>query len=135
MHKRDIVVFSSGGFLVLAMILACDGDSPADSDAGTCDCAAAEAPLMGRIQLVENTTMLSPANMGPFFGKDGGGAECPSGGFLLSGGCAAALGASPDVILEQSFPAGTNAWICRWQNLTNDSVPVRGMAKCLMPVQ
>lgn len=135
MPKRDFLIFAGGACFGFALLLSCDDGSPSDADAASCNCPLAEAPLLGRIQEFERSWTLPPANMGPTFGKETGGSECPAGGILLSGGCAAALGAVPSIAIIASYPGGSNGWGCSWQNLTNDPVPVRGIARCLMPVQ
>lgn len=131
MTRRDLVVFAAGLLFGLALILSCDDGAPADADA-SCSCAPAEPPLLGRVQQFEASTTLPPANMAPTFGKKGGDIDCPAGSILLSGGCAAAIGTVPDILVEASDSVG-NAWGCRWKNLTNDPVPVRSIARCLMP--
>jgi hypothetical protein len=132
-HLRNFISFVAGAGFCLALILSCGDQSPSDADAA-CNCAPAEAPLAGRAMEVEDTSTLPPANMSPFFGKGGANVTCPAGSILLSGGCAASLGAVPDIVVEASFPALTS-WSCSFKNLTNESVPVRAIAKCLMPAQ
>lgn len=135
MTRKDILMFAGGGFFSLTLLLSCDDGSPSDVDAAVCDCLPSEAPLMGRIQNFERDWTVPPANMAPTFGRQTGGSECPAGGVLLSGGCAAAVGAVPDIAIIASHPEGTNGWGCSWKNFSNESVPVRGIARCLMPVQ
>lgn len=132
MTKRDLLMLATGALFGFALLLACDEDSPSNADA-SCSCPSAEPPLLGRIQEFERSTTLPPANMEPKFGKEGGGSECPAGGVLLSGGCAAAVGTVPDILIESSQPEGSNGWSCRWKNLSNEPVAVRGIARCLMP--
>lgn len=135
MTKRDLFIFAAGTCFGLALLLSCDDDSPSAADAASCDCSLAEPSLEGRIQAFEESTTLPPANMAPTFGKRAGGSECPPGGILLSGGCAPAVGTVPDILVEASYPEGSNGWSCYWKNLSNDPVPVRGIARCLMPAQ
>lgn len=132
MTKRDLLLLVTGALFGFVLLLSCDGDSPSDADAG-CNCPAAEPPMLGRIQDFERSTTLPPANMEPTYGKKAGGSECPPGGILLTGGCAAAVGTVPDIVIEQSLPAGSNGWSCGWKNLSNEPVVVRGIARCLMP--
>lgn len=122
----------SGALLSLALILSCDDGSPSDADAASCNCPAAEAPLIGRAKEFEVATTLPPANMEPAYGKKGGSALCPEGSLLLSGGCDAAMGTVPDIVLEGSYSVGSG-WSCSWKNLSNEPVPVRSIARCLMP--
>ena len=131
MTQRDALVFAAGAAFCFALFLSCEG-TPSESDAGTCDCAASEPPLLGRTQEFEVSTILPPANMEPTFGKKGGFVRCPEGSVLLSGGCAAAVGTVPDILIEASSP-GSDGWGCSWKNLSNDPVPVRSIARCLMP--
>ncbi len=131
MNRKDLLTFAAGLMSGLALVLSCDDGSPADADA-SCNCPPAEAPLLGRTQEFVVSTTLPPANMGPTFGKEEGSVDCPTGSVLLSGGCAAAVGTVPDILIEASYPGG-NGWGCHWKNLTNDPVPVRSIARCLMP--
>lgn len=133
MTQRDILMFAAGGCFFFALLLSCDGAS-SDSDAASCDCPASESPLLGRTREFEVSTTIPPANMAPAFGKKGGFALCPEGSLLLSGGCTSAVGTVPDIVLEGSY-SGENGWSCSWKNLTNDPVPVRSIARCLMPAQ
>jgi hypothetical protein len=132
-HLSSLASFAAGGGFCLALVLSCGDQSPSDADA-SCDCAPAEAPLAGRTEEVEIAITLPPANMSPVFGKRGTGIDCPQGGVLLSGGCAASLGAVPDIVVEATYPI-LNSWRCDWKNLSNDPVPVRAIARCLMPAQ
>jgi hypothetical protein len=134
-YLYSLTSFAAGAGFCLALMLSCGDNSPSDADA-SCNCAPAEAPLAGRTIEVERagTLPLPPANMSPLFGKGGASVDCPAGSILLSGGCAASLGAVPDIVVEASFPALTS-WSCRFKNLSNDPVPVRAIAKCLMPAQ
>lgn len=131
MTRRDLLLFTTGLLFAFALLLSCDDGSPANADA-SCNCPPAEAPLLGRTQEFEVSTTLPPANMEPTFGKKGGSVDCPAGSVLLSGGCAAAVGTVPDILVEASYPGG-NGWGCRWKNLSNEPVPVRSIARCLMP--
>ncbi len=133
MTRRDLVIFTSGLLFGLALLLSCDDGSPSDADAAACNCPPAESPLIGRTQEFEVSTTLPPANMAPTFGKKSGSIDCPGESVLLSGGCTAAVGTVPDILIESSYPLGNGGWSCSWKNLSNDPVPVRSIARCLMP--
>jgi hypothetical protein len=117
----------------IVLVLSCGDDRTALVDAATsCDCPASEPPVATRIVEVNNTRSLSPANMAPTNGRAGEGVECPMGSVLLTGGCSAVVGQAPDIVIEQSFP-NERGWQCRWRNNSNDTVPVRVVARCLVP--
>jgi hypothetical protein len=105
MHSKNILIFFSGAVCSVALILSCSDDSPNRADAASCDCPLAEAPVTGRAMEFEVADTLPPANVGPLNGKGGAVADCPRGTFLLSGGCDASRGASPDIILVGSYPS------------------------------
>jgi hypothetical protein len=129
----NIMLGAVGGMII---VISCSDHSPTPADAASCDCPTSEAPIPGRIVEIVNPSTLPPANVAPANGRAGGGAICPAGSILISGGCSANAGQVPDIVLEQSFPNGdTNTWICDWRNNTNVEVPVRGVARCLVPAR
>ena len=131
-YTRNVATFLSGLTSGLVLILACSDDSPSDSDAATCDCLPAEAPLAGRAVETERPFTLPP--LSERNGQAGTNVRCPIGGVLLSGGCAASVGAVSDIVLTASYPV-QDSWSCEWKNNTNEAVPVRAIARCLMPAQ
>jgi hypothetical protein len=118
----------------IVLVLSCGDDRTSSVDAATsCDCPASEPPIATRImEIVNNTRSLPPANMAPANGRAGDGVECPMGSVLLTGGCSAGVGQVPDIVIEQSFPNG-RGWACLWRNNSNNTVPVRVIARCLVP--
>lgn len=132
MHKNYVAIFLAGSFSSLALILSCGDEQPTMADAAACDCAPAEAPLAGRAIETERAFTLPPVTEGD--GQAGTNVRCPTGGVLLSGGCAASVGAVPDIVIESSYPS-QDSWSCDWKNNSNEPVPVRAIARCLMPAQ
>lgn len=129
-YLNSLASFAAGGGFCLALVLSCGDQSPADADA--CNCPPAEAPLAGRTMEVEDAEILPPVSERD--GQAGVGVDCPDGSVLLSGGCAASIGAAPDIVVEASYPS-QGTWLCRFKNLSNAPVPVRAIASCLMPAQ
>ncbi len=127
-YLNSFASFAAGVGFCLALVLSCGDQSPADA----CDCLPAEAPFAGRTMEVERAETLPPASERD--GQGGAGITCPPGGVLLSGGCAASLGAVPNILIEASYPV-LDSWTCRFKNLSNEPVPVRAIARCLMPAQ
>jgi hypothetical protein len=135
MHlARTTLLLVSGAVAGIALVLSCGDGSPRSVDAadgGTCTCPAAEPPLAGRIVQVEEMTTI-PAN-----DEAGGGAACPSGAIMLSGGCANLLGQTSQILVEESLPgpegSSIQGWNCRWRNPSNTPIQVRGIARCLKP--
>lgn len=132
MRKNSIAIFLAGSLSSLILVLSCGDQHPPSADAAACDCSPAEAPLAGRAMEVERQFMLPPSTERN--GRAATAVQCPSGGVLLSGGCAASVGAVPDIVIEASFPA-QDSWACSWKNNSNEAVPVRAIARCLMPAQ
>jgi hypothetical protein len=131
---KNLAVFCSGAMFSLLLILSCSDDSPDRADAASCECPSAEAPLAGRMIEVQRDVILPAANIPPKNGQGGESVSCPRGSLLLSGGCAASVGAVPDIVIEASWPA-SDSWACEWKNNTNEPVPVRAIARCLTPAQ
>jgi hypothetical protein len=131
-----ILLILGGAFAGVVSMLSCGDNGPMKADAATtCDCPIAEAPIPTRVmEVIDTRVTLSPANMPPRNGRDGGDAECPAGAIVVTGGCAANTGQVPDIVLEQSFPNG-RGWVCQWRNNTNNPVPVRIIVRCLVPAQ
>ena len=129
MHfTRAVSLLLTGAVIGIALILSCSDGSPRMADAAdpTCNCPAAEPPIAGRIVQIESATTVPANDIAP------GGALCPSGAVALGGGCAASVGESPQIILEQSIPDAI-AWNCRWRNPTNAPIAVRAVVRCLKP--
>jgi hypothetical protein len=128
---KHLATFLAGALSSLALILSCDDGAPSEADA-SCECPVAEAPLAGRAKEIELAFTLRPVTENN--GQAGTSIDCPTGGILLSGGCAPSLGTVPDIVLVASRPS-LDGWRCDWKNNSNEAVPVRAIARCLMPAQ
>jgi hypothetical protein len=113
------------------LVLSCGDDAPGNADAGACQCPASEAPLAGRILIMDQTQTLGAGMRG------GQSTSCPEGGLRLSGSCTLAA-ANPvyNVTLEQSgfFRSDDlTGWSCDFKN--NEAIPVtiKASVVCLMP--
>jgi len=124
---RAIPLVAAGLFAGIALVLSCGDDSPHKADAAVCDCPTAEPPINAARIVQLEMPFTVPAN-----DRGGAGAACPIDAVLLSGGCAAAVGQVPQIILEQSEPEGLG-WHCDWRNPTNAPIEVRAIARCLKP--
>lgn len=118
-----------GAIVGIALVLSCSDHSPRMVDAAdlTCNCPLAEPPIPDRIVQIDGLAATVPPN-----GTAGGGAVCPLGAIVLGGGCAAAVGQVPQIILEQSIP-GDNGWDCSWRNPTNAPIVMHAIVRCLKP--
>jgi hypothetical protein len=134
MNARFFLGTACGAIFAVVTILACGDDSPtpADADAGSCECPASEPPLAGRIVRVKSSPAEIRANE---FSLASTG--CPEGGIALGGSCSIVqLNGIEQVRLIQgghSVEESPNAWVCTWFNGT--SVAVTGVASvnCLIP--
>lgn len=113
----------------IAFVVSCGDDTPT-ADAAGCMCPAAEAPLAGRLSIVEDVKVLPPNSPTPVSLSVG----CPTGATLLNGGCVLNNGgfAGPNVILEQSGPV-SGSWFCSFRSNHNMETEVRIKATCLLP--
>jgi hypothetical protein len=126
---RTTLLFVSGAVAGIALVLSCGDGSPRAVDAadgGACNCPAAEPPLAGRIVEVEQMTTI------PALDEGVGGAVCPSGAIVLSGGCANLLGQTSQILVEETSP-GDIGWNCNWRNPSNAPIQVRSIVRCLKP--
>lgn len=132
-HLVSIIGAALAGALI---VIGCSDDSPADADAATCDCPAAERPLAAsRIHRVDGAgtaatnTITSPI------------ALCPAGELFLSGSCYIDQdNTAREVSLMQSgaVPSGATeearAWQCHFLNTSpTATAEVRAQAMCLRP--
>jgi len=131
-----VVASALGGALV---VVACSDDSPtpADADAGSCNCPAAEPPIVaGRLHRVDSTVRTVP-----LASSASASAECPTGELLLGGSCyidqdetaqQVALKES-GIVPREATSAGT-VWNCLYGNQsTVGTAMVRAQALCLRP--
>lgn len=127
--NSSLAMLFLGVIVGIASVLSCSDDSPGNADAATCECPAAEPPITGRIEIVNQTQVIA-AN-----GRDSQQALCPSGSTLLSGSCTVATSTPVrDVTLEQAgFFGSENAWYCAFKNNEALEVTVKASVRCLVP--
>ena len=128
----------AGAVFATVVILACGNGSPADADAGACDCPEGEPPLAGRIVMVEDKRNSGTAQFQTAV------AVCESSTgqdwVLLGGGCYVNDDNDEDLRLfnagiadEDADPLGS-AYRCNWHNPTEITVDeVVARAICLVP--
>lgn len=129
MRITSIASALSGMLAGIVLMISCDDDSPGTADAATCDCAAAEPPIPGRIKRFSNTGVIAP---GEVSAESTG---CPEGSLILSGMCTNdPVTTGADLTLQQSgsSDAGQN-WICWFKNNSGAPLTVKVTAICLMP--
>lgn len=126
-----LLAATTGAVVAAGLILACSDDSPPHADAATCDCPAAEAPIAGRVMLVTATTPVSATSSAV------GGAACPAGATLLTGGCGQDGTDIDNMLVYKSQPMddGSERWACGWHNERATEVTGKAYARCLMPAQ
>lgn len=112
----------------IVLMISCDDDSPGTADAATCDCAAAEPSIPGRVMRFSNTRVIAPGDNGIQ------GAACPQGGLLLSGMCTNQDASGVDLTLQQfgTHDAG-QGWSCYFKNNSGTPLTIKATAICLMP--
>lgn len=128
---RSFILVLAGLFAGVALVVSCSADSPSNADADTCNCPAAEPPIIGRITVVDAFQTIAANSTG------GQGVECPERSVLLSGSCTTdTVNPLRDVTLSQSgfYDAGRE-WNCEFKN--NEATPVRikVSVRCLAPAQ
>lgn len=121
-------LIATGVLAGMMLVISCSDDSPSSADAATCDCAPAEAPLAGRIEIVTAPQMIPPnSDLGQSI-------QCPDGALFLSGGCGTVDGSLPDILLRQSKPTMTGqGWSCWFRNNETTPVTIQASAVCLLP--
>lgn len=127
---KSIVQLSIGAAFGVGMVLSCGDDSPQRSDAAACDCPPSEAPIAGRLMVLESTPSTIAA------GEQGGaGVMCPLGTQFLSGTCTAI---NPtvleDITVQQfGFDKTSFSWVCLFKNNKLTAVQVKASVLCLQP--
>jgi hypothetical protein len=126
---NSIVLLSIGAAFGIGMVLSCSNDSPYRSDAATCDCPASEAPLAGRLVVIEGE--LQTIAVG---GSLAVGTTCIPGMQFLSGSCTAADPTTlEDITLIQFGFDKTLGWGCAFKNNKLTPVQVKATVLCLKP--
>lgn len=126
---KSIVLLSIGAAFGVAMVLSC-GDNAPHSDAAACDCPPSEAPIAGRLIVVES----GPSTIAA--GDQGGVSEmCPQGTQFLSGTCTAAYPTIlEDITVQQfGFDKTSFSWLCAFKNNKLSAVQVKATVLCLKP--
>jgi hypothetical protein len=127
---KTIALLLTGAAFGVGTVLSCSGDSPRDTDAATCDCPASEAPIAGRLTVVEGTAQTLQA------GEQGSAtAGCMPGAQFLSGTCAAVNPTvEEDIHVRQfGFVEETFVWFCSFTNNKATPVQVKATVLCLAP--
>ena len=118
------------------IVIGCSDDSPADADAATCDCPAAEPPITAsRVRRVDSMVTLGTNTIAAPL------AVCPAGELLLGGSCYIDLdNTAREVTLMQSGAEPKAAadearqWSCHFLNTSMvATAEVRAQAMCLRP--
>lgn len=136
---RTLVLAAASALAGALVVVSCSDDAPppADADAGTCDCPAAERPIdASRLHRVES----GRTNV-PFGATRLVGVNCPTGELLLGGSCYLDLDETQQqVFLKEAGmgplePSSTGVgWNCLYgnQSLVGTAM-VRAQALCLRP--
>jgi hypothetical protein len=127
---KSVVQLSIGTAFGIGMVLSCTNDLPNRSDAATCDCPSSEAPIAGRLVVVESEhDTLAPGERG------GPGVMCPLGTQFLSGTCTAVdPTVLEDITLQQfGFNKTSFSWSCAFKNNKLAAVQVKASVLCLKP--
>jgi len=136
--SKPLIILLAGTILGAGLVLACGDDQPPPADAAeVCNCPAAEPPIPGRIVMEKETSTAIEPRMTTFHSNG-----CPSGSFLLSGGCRLEGGITlgQDVTLSQSYldqlspNPDDRFWVCEWASHTDDT-DIKGFVQvtCLKP--
>jgi hypothetical protein len=127
---KSIVQVSIGAAFGVGMVLSCSDGSPHRSDAATCDCPASEAPIAGRVVIVDGS--LRTLQAGELGGASVG---CMPGMQFLSGSCSNADPTAPEDITITQFGVdrATFNYGCVFKNNKTVPVQVRASAVCLRP--
>jgi hypothetical protein len=135
MTRRFVLGMTCGAALAVAGMLACSDDAPGDADAATdagrCECPAAEPPLANRIVRVTGTPVEVLAVT-----AGGNTKACPVGAIALGGSCTVADRSSllEMRLIEAGHPSdGSQAWSCEWFNSSNAPVMVIASVNCYLP--
>ena len=136
---KTLITIAASAMAGALVVVACSDDSPtpADADAGTCNCPAAEPPITSaRLHRVDSGLVEVP-----LASRAEAGASCPANEILVGGSCYIDTdGTAQQVSLRQAGMApreGTAAgtvWLCNYGNQsTVATAMVRAQALCLRP--
>lgn len=123
---KHLCILAAGIVAGITLVISCGDDAPRPADAATCDCAAAEPPI-SKDRVVQHE---QPSQVGPTSQVTAAVGCDRDTEVVLGGGCAADIGASPDLVLQQSI-ATDLGWTCVWKNPTNLPINVRAQVRCL----
>lgn len=136
---KTIVTIAASALAGALVVVACSDDSPtpADADAGACNCPSAEPPITtARLHRVDSGLVEVPlASIGE------AGVACPASEILIGGSCYIEQdGTAQQVSLRQAGMApreGTatgSGWLCTYGNTSSVATAmVRAQALCLRP--
>jgi len=127
---NSIVLLSIGAAFGVGTVLSCSDNTPRRSDAATCDCPASEAPIAGRVVVIEGTPQTLQA------GSQGvATAGCMPSMQFLSGTCTAIdPTVLEDITLQQAiFDKAISVWGCAFKNNKLTAVQIKATALCLKP--
>jgi hypothetical protein len=136
---KTIITVAASALAGALVVVACSDDSPtpADADAGSCNCPAAEPPInAARLHRVDSGLVTVPlASSGE------AGIACPAGELLIGGSCYIEQDETAQQVALKEFgmapeaasSAGTT-WSCLYGNQsTVGTAMVRAQALCLRP--
>jgi hypothetical protein len=127
---KSIVQLTIGAAFGVGMVLSCGDSSLHHSDATTCDCPASEAPIAGRLVVIESPPQsIAPGEVLPV------GTGCTPGMQFLSGTCTAADPTRPQdvTVVQFGFDKTSFGWDCVFKNNGLISVMVKTTLLCLRP--
>lgn len=130
---KSTIQLSIGAAFGIGMVLSCGDSSPHSvdaRDASACDCPVSEAPIAGRLIIVESPVVTIPANA-----QGQPGVFCPSSTQFISGTCIGTEHSRfEDVTLQQfGFDKTTFSWFCVFKNNELTPVEVKATVLCLRP--
>jgi hypothetical protein len=134
MNARYLMAVFCGAVGALVVVVACGDDSPTMADAAvdaSCNCPAAEPPLLNRIVRVEAAGTISA------IGTGGASVGCPEGAIALGGSCS--LVEQNDIeqvrLIEAGHPEEDTPtdWSCRWFNGSNVQINAVAAVNCYLP--
>lgn len=131
---KTIVIVLASALSGALLVIACSDDSPtpADADAGSCNCPAAEPPItMARLHRVDGGAVTAGLSATVVAGI-----ACPAGELAIGGSCY--IDSDETVrevsLAEAGLSSGGTGWECAYTNRsTVGTAMVRAQALCLRP--